>query len=174
VASVQLDVTDRAQVAALWDKVPAELRVVDVLGGRRPCASTPVADEFSCVVNNAGGAHGVDRVGDISDADIATMFAVRLSSTRAVPCHILLLNAFADQCLRTHSDDSTLGQRSRIPVTHRFVALLSSFRFQGQAVRTHHQYWVLGRPRALRWRQCLHSREACRQSIHRLPDERTR
>ena len=31
-ATVQLDVSDKVQVAALWQKVPAELRDVDVLG----------------------------------------------------------------------------------------------------------------------------------------------
>lgn len=31
-AAVQLDVSDQTQVAALWDKVPQDLRIVDVLG----------------------------------------------------------------------------------------------------------------------------------------------
>jgi 3-hydroxy acid dehydrogenase/malonic semialdehyde reductase len=31
-ASVQLDVSDKTQVARLWEKVPPELRDVDVLG----------------------------------------------------------------------------------------------------------------------------------------------
>lgn len=31
-ASVQLDVSDKAQVATLWDKVPQDLRNVDILG----------------------------------------------------------------------------------------------------------------------------------------------
>ena len=30
--SVQLDVSDKAQVAKLWDRVPEDLRAVDVLG----------------------------------------------------------------------------------------------------------------------------------------------
>jgi len=60
IAIVQLDVTDRAQVSALWSKVPQDLRNVDIL------------------VNNAGGAHGIDRVGDIQDRDIDTMFATNV------------------------------------------------------------------------------------------------
>ncbi|KAF8478695.1 NAD(P)-binding protein [Russula ochroleuca] len=60
IAIVQLDVTDRAQVSALWSKVPQGLRNVDIL------------------VNNAGGAHGIDRVGDIQDKDIDTMFATNV------------------------------------------------------------------------------------------------
>ena len=32
IAVVQLDVTDRAQVSALWSKVPPDLRNVDILG----------------------------------------------------------------------------------------------------------------------------------------------
>lgn len=31
-ASIQLDVSDKAQIAGLWDKVPQALRNVDVLG----------------------------------------------------------------------------------------------------------------------------------------------
>jgi 3-hydroxy acid dehydrogenase/malonic semialdehyde reductase len=31
-ATLQLDVSDKAQVASLWQKVPSELRDVDVLG----------------------------------------------------------------------------------------------------------------------------------------------
>jgi NADP-dependent 3-hydroxy acid dehydrogenase YdfG len=32
IVTVQLDVSDRAQVAALWSKIPQELRNVDILG----------------------------------------------------------------------------------------------------------------------------------------------
>ncbi|KAG5643486.1 hypothetical protein DXG03_000874 [Asterophora parasitica] len=59
-ASVQLDVSDKAQVAALWDKVPQDLQDVDVL------------------VNNAGYVLGVEHVGDIADADIEGMFATNV------------------------------------------------------------------------------------------------
>ncbi|KAJ7582732.1 NAD(P)-binding protein [Mycena floridula] len=55
-ANVQLDVSDKAQVAALWDKVPSALRNVDIL------------------VNNAGFVLGTEHVGDIKDADIEAMF----------------------------------------------------------------------------------------------------
>jgi len=59
-AAVQLDVSDKAQVVNLWDKVPQELRDVDIL------------------VNNAGYVLGVERVGDIADADIEGMFATNV------------------------------------------------------------------------------------------------
>ncbi|KAF8636643.1 hypothetical protein AX17_003451 [Amanita inopinata Kibby_2008] len=59
-ASVQLDVADKAQVANLWNKVPKELRDVDVL------------------VNNAGYVLGVEHVGDIADADIEGMFTTNV------------------------------------------------------------------------------------------------
>ena len=36
VATIQLDVSDRAQVAALWSKVPPDLRNVDILGAYPP------------------------------------------------------------------------------------------------------------------------------------------
>ncbi|KIK08647.1 hypothetical protein K443DRAFT_128114 [Laccaria amethystina LaAM-08-1] len=59
-ATVQLDVSDRTQVAALWSKVPQDLRNVDIL------------------VNNAGFVLGVEHVGEIADADIDSMFATNV------------------------------------------------------------------------------------------------
>ncbi|KAF9069650.1 hypothetical protein BDP27DRAFT_1222121 [Rhodocollybia butyracea] len=59
-ATVQLDVSDKAQVASFWDKVPKDMRDVDIL------------------VNNAGFVLGVDRVGDIKDEDIEAMFATNV------------------------------------------------------------------------------------------------
>ncbi|KAF8959068.1 hypothetical protein BDZ97DRAFT_1906318 [Flammula alnicola] len=59
-ASVQLDVSDKAQVASLWTKVPQDLRDVDIL------------------VNNAGYVKGVEHVGDIKDSDIEGMFATNV------------------------------------------------------------------------------------------------
>jgi len=59
-SAVKLDVSDKAQVATLWDSVPQELRNVDVL------------------VNNAGYVLGVERIGDIADADIEGMFATNV------------------------------------------------------------------------------------------------
>jgi len=55
-ASIQLDVSDKQQIAALWTKVPKDLRDVDIL------------------VNNAGYVLGVEHVGDINDKDIEGMF----------------------------------------------------------------------------------------------------
>jgi len=60
VATVQIDVSQKDQVAALWDKVPGNLRDVDIL------------------VNNAGYVLGVERVGEIADADIEGMFATNV------------------------------------------------------------------------------------------------
>ncbi|KAJ3936860.1 MAG: hypothetical protein NXY57DRAFT_884909 [Lentinula lateritia] len=59
-AAVQLDVSDKAQVASFWDKVPQDLRNVDIL------------------VNNAGFVLGVDQVGNIKDEDIEAMFATNV------------------------------------------------------------------------------------------------
>ncbi|KAF8628327.1 hypothetical protein AX15_003872 [Amanita polypyramis BW_CC] len=59
-ATIQLDVSDKEQVASLWDKVPKDLRDVDIL------------------VNNAGYVLGVERVGDIADADIEGMFSTNV------------------------------------------------------------------------------------------------
>jgi len=59
-AIVQMDVSKKDQVATLWDKVPQDLRNVDIL------------------VNNAGYVLGLDRVGEIADADIEGMFATNV------------------------------------------------------------------------------------------------
>ncbi|KAF5365737.1 hypothetical protein D9758_003299 [Tetrapyrgos nigripes] len=59
-ATIQLDVSDKAQVATLWDKIPQDLRNVDIL------------------VNNAGFVLGVEHVGDIKDADVEAMFATNV------------------------------------------------------------------------------------------------
>jgi len=59
-AVVQLDVADKAQVDKLFDQIPEDLRQVDIL------------------VNNAGFVLGVERVGQIADADVEAMFAVNV------------------------------------------------------------------------------------------------
>jgi len=55
-ASVQLDVSDRVAVDKLWERVPGELRDVDIL------------------VNNAGFVLGVEKTGEIAEADMEAMF----------------------------------------------------------------------------------------------------
>ncbi|KAI0646988.1 NAD-P-binding protein [Trametes meyenii] len=59
-AAVKLDVSDRKQIASFLDQVPEELRKVDIL------------------VNNAGFVLGVEKVGEISEADIEAMFSVNV------------------------------------------------------------------------------------------------
>ncbi|KAL0946919.1 hypothetical protein HGRIS_013080 [Hohenbuehelia grisea] len=59
-ATIQADVADKAQVASLLEKIPKDLRNVDVL------------------VNNAGYVLGMDHVGDIATADYEGMFATNV------------------------------------------------------------------------------------------------
>ncbi|KAJ7109356.1 NAD(P)-binding protein [Mycena epipterygia] len=59
-APIQLDVSDKAAVAALWSKVPSTLRNVDIL------------------VNNAGYVIGRDHVGDIDESVVEGMFATNV------------------------------------------------------------------------------------------------
>ncbi|KAG8692135.1 hypothetical protein FRC09_011427 [Ceratobasidium sp. 395] len=59
-AAIKLDVSDKNAVANLWKDVPPELRDVDIL------------------VNNAGFVLGVERVGEIKDADIEAMFSTNV------------------------------------------------------------------------------------------------
>jgi len=65
-ASIQLDVSDKSQVAKLFDKVPRDLHDIDIL------------------VNNAGYVLGVEHVGDIADADIEGMFATNVFGLMSV------------------------------------------------------------------------------------------
>ncbi|PPQ78080.1 hypothetical protein CVT25_015614 [Psilocybe cyanescens] len=59
-AAVQLDVSDKKQIADLWTKVPQELRDVDIL------------------VNNAGFVKGLEHVGDINEQEVEEMFATNV------------------------------------------------------------------------------------------------
>lgn len=65
-ASVQLDVAKKEQINTLFDRVPADLKTVDIL------------------VNNAGFVLGVERVGDIADADYESMFQVNVFGLIAI------------------------------------------------------------------------------------------
>ena len=78
-ASVQLDVSDKQQVASLWTKVPQELRNVDILGKSIYFKKTDLNRYIIFVkVNNAGYVLGVEHVGDISDKDIEGMFSTNV------------------------------------------------------------------------------------------------
>lgn len=83
--TVPLDVSDKKQIATFLDNVPEELRKVDILGAcsaflRAECILT----DDAVTVNNAGFVLGVEKVGDISDADIEAMFSVNVFGLIAV------------------------------------------------------------------------------------------
>lgn len=59
-ATLALDVTDKSAVDNIFDKIPKDLRNVDVL------------------VNNAGGVKGRERVGDVKYEDVEWMLDVRV------------------------------------------------------------------------------------------------
>ncbi|KAI0082679.1 NAD(P)-binding protein [Panus rudis PR-1116 ss-1] len=59
-AVVQLDVADKKQISTLLERIPEDLRKVDVL------------------VNNAGFVLGVEKIGDISEQDMEAMFSVNV------------------------------------------------------------------------------------------------
>ncbi|KDQ33275.1 hypothetical protein PLEOSDRAFT_1033771 [Pleurotus ostreatus PC15] len=61
-ATIQADVADKEQVASILDKIPSDLRAVDVL------------------VNNAGQVFvkGIEHIGDIADIDVEGMFATNV------------------------------------------------------------------------------------------------
>ncbi|KAL7283341.1 LOW QUALITY PROTEIN: hypothetical protein ACG7TL_002770 [Trametes sanguinea] len=78
-ATVKLDVSDKKQIASFLDQVPEELRKVDILVplSRNDMGKAAV---FTVVapVNNAGFVLGMERVGDIADADMEAMFTVNV------------------------------------------------------------------------------------------------
>jgi 3-hydroxy acid dehydrogenase/malonic semialdehyde reductase len=78
-AAIQLDVSDKSQVAALWNKLPKEFSDVDILGKHTEyylIARRTLTD--SSKVNNAGYVEGVEHVGDIDDSVITGMFATNV------------------------------------------------------------------------------------------------
>lgn len=64
--SVVLDVSDRTAVNNLWSKIPPHLKDIDIL------------------VNNAGFVYGVEKVGDIAEADIDAMFGTNVFGLIAI------------------------------------------------------------------------------------------
>ncbi|OBZ75709.1 hypothetical protein A0H81_04381 [Grifola frondosa] len=72
--TIQLDVSDRKQISSFLEKVPAELRQIDVL------------------VNNAGYVLGTERVGQIAENDIEGMFSTNVFGLIAMTQ--LLINDF--------------------------------------------------------------------------------
>jgi len=66
IATLQIDVSDKVQVASAMDKIPEDLRAIDIL------------------VNNAGYVVGVDRVGDIDNSIMDGMFATNVLGLIAV------------------------------------------------------------------------------------------
>jgi Short-chain dehydrogenases of various substrate specificities len=75
--TVQMHVSDQTQIATLWDKVPQDLRTVDVLGESEDRQFMGCRTEFT-IVNNAGFVLGREHVGQIADADIEAMFATNV------------------------------------------------------------------------------------------------
>ncbi|KAG9010712.1 hypothetical protein FRB94_009988 [Tulasnella sp. JGI-2019a] len=69
--TVKLDVSDRSQVRTFMDNVPTELKDVDIL------------------VNNAGFVLGIERVGDIADADIDAMYSTNVTGLISVSQHFV-------------------------------------------------------------------------------------
>jgi len=78
--TIPLDVSDKNQIASLPNKIPADLRNIDILGKLqdRVASSFSVSKAFFSVVNNAGYVVGVDRVGDISLQNVEEMFATNV------------------------------------------------------------------------------------------------
>lgn len=147
---VQLDVADKAQVASLLDRIPEELRQVDVLGTPPSlylCTEYRLTVTFP--VNNAGFVLGVERVGDISDADYESMFQVNVFGLIAV---------------------TQLFVKGQSVLTHRFLHLRTRdeyYRLQKAQHRACYQPRLDRRPRALRRRRDLLCDEARCALVHR-------
>jgi 3-hydroxy acid dehydrogenase / malonic semialdehyde reductase len=78
-ATIVLDVGDRPAIKTLWDKIPASLRNIDILGtGLTEICFNSSFLIYGIQVNNAGFVFGVDRVGDIPESDIEAMFSTNV------------------------------------------------------------------------------------------------
>lgn len=107
---MQLDVADKKQVAALFDQVPEELRQVDILGTQIASFNNLILDTTyrHYLVNNAGFVLGVEKIGDIADADVEGMFAVNVLGLISVTqllvkrefAHARLLSICSPACKR--------------------------------------------------------------------------
>lgn len=77
--TILLDVSDKSQIASLLNKIPTDLRNIDILGKLQyRVASFSVSKALFSAVNNAGYVVGVDRVGDISLQNMEEMFATNV------------------------------------------------------------------------------------------------
>ena len=74
VATIQIDVSDKAQVSGILSKIPDELKSIDVLGAHDIWCSFHAVFTSRPAVNNAGYVLGTERIGQISSDDIEGMF----------------------------------------------------------------------------------------------------
>lgn len=106
-------------------------------------------------VNNAGFVLGVEKIGDIADADIEGMFAV----------NVLGLISVTQLFVKRQSSPST-SPVEPLPSDTQF-----SYRLQGQELRSRHQPRICRWSRTLReWRHLLCD-EARRQVFHWFVDQ---
>ena len=74
VATIQIDVADKAQVSGVLSKIPDELKSIDVLGAHNVWYPLQNSLHEPFTVNNAGYVLGTDRIGQISTDDMEGMF----------------------------------------------------------------------------------------------------
>ena len=74
IATVQVDVSDKAQVSNVLSKIPDDLKSIDVLGRDGLAVSSRSAFTSPSTVNNAGYVLGTERIGQISSDDMEGMF----------------------------------------------------------------------------------------------------
>ena len=77
--AIQLDVSDRSQISGFLEKIPADLREVDVLGEYAHVVNRDSRFLTSGIaVNNAGYVVGVEKVGDLSMDNMEGMFTTNV------------------------------------------------------------------------------------------------
>jgi len=113
---------------------------------------------MSLVVNNAGGAHGLDRVGDLQDIDIDTMVSTNVLGLISLTQLLVkgpLYPTFA--CL--------ICLPALTPLPH-------LIRLQSPQRGSHHQHWLDRRKRTVRGRKRVLRVQGCCARLHGLPPAR--
>ncbi|KAG9226329.1 hypothetical protein CCMSSC00406_0003208 [Pleurotus cornucopiae] len=77
-ATIQADVADKEQVASILDKIPSDLRAVDVLVNNAGQVSYPRSDINNLLIPLRRFVKGIEHIGDIADADVEGMFATNV------------------------------------------------------------------------------------------------
>lgn len=149
-ASIQLDVSDKQQIASLWTRVPQDLRDVDILG------MSTLDRHFMCLIYIIQ-----------SSAQLTTLVLLKEWSMSGA-----LMSRTLKRCLRRtflgwFQLPSCLWKVDDPPL-HNWRHSEPILRIQAEEIWACHQSWVNCRPWTLCGRKHIHCYKACSQSVYWL------